>query len=160
MQDTGGSSSTVSAVLQDMCTSWSRSGKQGGVVMAEQVSQEGHLFRIQHFLWSRVSAHVIQEDGNVGCIICITSCFWSLLWAQMCHMPWALLPHFQAIHGETIHLAGCPSHPHVRPMIQQRPQCGPHALSLGSDSPENHAPSFPRGVTLSSSHSGLLGALR
>ena len=64
--------------------------------MAEQVSQEGHLFRIQHFLWSRVSAHVIQEDGNVGCIICITSCFWSLLWAQMCHMPWALLPPFSS----------------------------------------------------------------
>ena len=96
VQDTGGSSSTASAVLQDMCTSWSRSGNQWGVVMAEQLSQEGHLLRIQHLLRSRVSAHVIQEYGNVGCIIHITSCFWSLLWAQMWHTPWALLPPFSS----------------------------------------------------------------
>ena len=93
---------------------------------------------------SSVSHHAFGASCGLRCVTCHGPC----------------CPHFQAIHGETIHLAGCPSHPHVRAMVQQRPQCGPHALSLGSDSPEHHAPSFPRGVTLSSSHSGLLGALR
>ena len=160
VQDTGGSSSTTSAVLQDMCTSWSRSGNQWGVVMAEQLSQEGHLLRIQHLLRSRVSAHVIQEYGNVGCIIRIML-LEPPVGSDVAHAMGLAAPIFKlSMERPSFRLAGCPSHPHVRATIQQRPQCGPHALSLGSDSPEHQAPSCPRAVTLSSSRSGLLGALR
>ena len=127
--------------------------------MAEQAGQKGHLSCIQHFLWPRVSAHVTQEDSNVGTAISITS--WASCGLRCVTRHGPCCPTFKlSTERPSIFLASWPSHSHVRAMIQQRPQCGPHALSLCSDSPEHHAPSFPQGVTLSSSRSRLLGALR
>ena len=130
--------------------------------MAKQASQEGHVFRVQHFPWSRVSAHVTQEDSNAGNHhrhhMTLSE---PPVRSDVSHaMGLAALIFKLSMERLSLCLASCPSCARARGTIQWCPQRGPHSLSLCSDSLNHHTPSLPGRVTLTPSHSRLSGTLR
>lgn len=130
--------------------------------MAKQASQEGHIFCVQHFPWSRVSAHVTQEDSNAGDHhhhhMMLSE---PPVGSDVSHaMGLAALIFKLSMERLSLCLASCPSRAHAKGTSQWCLQRGPHSLSLCSDSLNHQAPSLPRGVTLTPSHSRLSGTLR
>lgn len=103
---------------------------------AKQASQEGHIFCVQHFPWSRVSAHVTQEDSNAGDHhrhhMMLSE---PPVGSDVSHaMGLAALIFKLSMERLSLCLASCPSRARAKGTSQWCPQRGPHSLSLCSDS--------------------------